>query len=57
MTSPTGASPLRPLHNKTQNLSMKEKRKQPAPSRWSGQGPYASDRDCEKRLRELAPAR
>jgi hypothetical protein len=56
MTQPSGASPLRPLH-KTQNLSMKEKRKQPAPSRWSGQGHYASRRDCEKRLRELAPAR
>jgi hypothetical protein len=56
MTSPTGASPLRPLQG-TQNLSMKERRKQPTPSRWSGQAHYASGRDREKRLHELAPAR
>ena len=56
MTPPSGASPLRPLH-KTRNLSMKEKRKQPAPSRWSDQAHYASDRDCGKHLLKLAPAR
>jgi hypothetical protein len=50
MTSPSGASPLRPQN---QNLPMKEKQKHPPPSRWSGQRPYVLERACEKHLLEL----
>ena len=50
MTLLPGASPLRPQH-KTKNLSMKENRKHPTPSRWSGQH---LPPNYEKNLPELA---
>jgi hypothetical protein len=54
MTSPLGgfapATPLRP----NQNLPMKAKQQQPAPSRWSGPRICTLLRACGKRLLKLA---
>jgi len=57
MTPPFGGFAPATPQNQKQNLSIKEKQKRPAPSRWSGQRSHTLERGCGKHLLKLATKR